>query len=284
MPTFPIFNGPEPPSSPYHPMEIDECDISEICDSLSLSTPLPPPPPNTPSTQEPRPFMGSATPSTPSYMLVEQGTPSKGFVSRCISAFADLDDETMRRIAMMPYLLSGYVQLLFNISLPALLLYWLYSFGHNVQSDVEKKVLLFSEEVMEQIAKCSRDYRDNRCDPSSRVPALMAACQSWEECMNRDPHLVAKRSGIAAEIFGETLNSFFNVLSWKSIVSLVVLVLGVAALFNVTFSMVARRNPAALRISKHEAAEEDSHSPIKSIRKSLMQHASPLVSRRRKFH
>ena len=146
----------------------------------------------------------------------------------------------MRRISMFPYMMSGYIQLAFNVAFPAFFFYWMYSFGQSIHSDVEKKVQLFSEEVMEQIAKCSRDYRENRCEPATRVPALVAACQAWEECMARDPHLVAKRSGISAEIFGETLNSFFNVLSWKTIASLILLVVGICVLFNVTFSMWKR--------------------------------------------
>jgi disulfide bond formation protein DsbB len=174
----------------------------------------------------------------PKAPLINISQPS--LTTRLFRSLANIDDETMRRIALLPYMVSGYFQLMFNIALPAFFLYWVYSFGLTIQSDVEKKVQLFSEEVMEQIAKCSRDYRENRCDPATRVPALISACQAWEECMARDPHLVAKRSGISAEIFGETLNSFFNVLSWKSIISLVLLVIGVAAIFNFTFSMTRK--------------------------------------------
>jgi disulfide bond formation protein DsbB len=285
MPRFPTFNGPVTDDSAYKPMEVDEGHLSSLCAHMDVLSPEPPVYSDVPMVEQSFPDFPVQSGKESKHSESSSTTtldPRRSFLSRMINHLGDVEEETLRRIAMLPYMMSGYIQLLFNISLPALLLYWLFSFGQTIQSDVEKKVLLFSEDVMEQIAKCSRDYRDNRCDPSTRVPALISACQSWEECMTRDPHLVAKRSGIAAEIFGETLNSFFNVLSWKSIVSLIVLVIGVAALFNITFSMVSRRNPAAT------AGLEDHHSatPKPYGRKSLTagSHASPLVNRRRKFH
>ena len=237
-PRFPIFNANTiTPGVPVGPMDIDEGDTSTILQDLCIGNP------QTVQTGV-NSISDQHASERPPGNLVRIQPPS--FLSRFgknfIQAVADVDDDTIRRIALFPYVISGYIQLLFNVSLPAFFLYWVYSFGCTIQSDVEKKVLLFSEEVMEQIAKCSRDYRENRCDPATRVPALVSACQAWEECMTRDPHLVAKRSGISAEIFGETLNSFFNVLSWKTIISLILLIIGVSIIFNLTFSM-SRNKP-----------------------------------------
>lgn len=235
---FPFFNAaPIAAGLSITPMEIDEGDSSTVLQDLSI--------------EDHRKAQTSAKSES---RELEQpirdeslvSARNSSFLSRLarntVQAVADVDDDTLRRIALFPHVISGYIQLIFNVSLPTFFLYWVYSFGCSIQSDVEKKVLLFSEEVMEQIAKCSRDYRENRCDPATRVPALVSACQAWEECMARDPHLVAKRSGISAEIFGETLNSFFNVLSWKTIISLILLIIGVSVIFNLTFSM-SRNKP-----------------------------------------
>jgi hypothetical protein len=235
---FPLFNSaPMAPGLSVASMEIDEGDSSTLLQDLSLEDHRKA---QTSAKSESREF----EPRIRYESLVSARNSS--FLSRLaknmVQAVADVDDDTIRRIALFPHVISGYIQLIFNVSLPTFFLYWVYSFGCSIQSDVEKKVLLFSEEVMEQIAKCSRDYRENRCDPATRVPALVSACQAWEECMARDPHLVAKRSGISAEIFGETLNSFFNVLSWKTIISLILLIIGVSVIFNLTFSM-SRNKP-----------------------------------------
>jgi hypothetical protein len=236
---FPVFNSRDESPASATPMEIDEGDETALMRDLSIDNAKPGK--NGVESLKKSPLLEPK--DSRNGLLVgksaNSGTSSalQRLTRNVLKTIAQVDDETLRRIALFPYVLSGYIQLVFNLSLPAFFLYWVYSFGCSIQSDVEKKVLLFSEEVMEQIAKCSRDYRENRCDPATRVPALISACQAWEECMARDPHLVAKRSGISAEIFGETLNSFFNVLSWKTIISLILLVVGVSVIFNLTFSM-----------------------------------------------
>ena len=278
MSRFPVFNTPMQSDSPKA-MEVDEGDISVICEGLSLVTPKK----NAPATRSTisnsvpvSPFIPSTHPSIPLVISKPQPTGLSRISSIFSGSFGNLDEDTMRKIALLPYMMSGYIQLLLNISFPTFFLYWVYSFGCTIQTDVEKKVQLFSEEVMEQIAKCSRDYMENRCDPETRVPALISACQAWEECMARDPHLVAKRSGLAAEIFGETLNSFFNALSWKSIASLVLMVVGVSVLFNVTFSMT-RKDP-------HHERESNGHRLKQGGHNQLTNGPSPKIFRRnRKF-
>ena len=271
MGRFPIFNSPSPSNCEYspHAMDVDHEDIAAACEDLSISTPIkyvtePVSQVNWHSFDEQQPCAMTD--------VVEVPVPQLSVVRRVIGvvtdAIAEIDEHTMRRIAMFPYMMSGYIQIGFNIAFPAFFFYWMYSFGQSIHSDVEKKVLLFSEEVMEQISRCSRDYLDNRCDPSTRVPALVSACQAWEECMGRDPHLVAKRSGISAEIFGETLNSFFNVLSWKAILSLIVLSVGICLIFNLTFSM-------------NRKTQEDPPSRIRTPNKHLMlTHHTPRRTRR----
>ena len=250
MQRFPTFNSHQSPNESDSPkaMEIDGCDIADVCESMSISSPL-----KSNQTESATDHSHNSTNFIEDSQI--EGKPRVSLSRRVLGsvseAFADIDETTMRRIAMFPYMISGYIQVCFNIAFPAFFFYWMYSFGQSIHSDVEKKVQLFSEDVMEQIAKCSRDYRENRCDPSTRVPALFAACQSWEECMARDPHLVAKRSGISAEIFGETINSFFNVLSWKTIFSLLILAVGVCVIFNLT---VPKHSPPTERPPKHITA------------------------------
>jgi hypothetical protein len=277
MAVFPVFNTPQQTDSPKA-MELDEGDLTQFCHQLSLDSPRARPFVSGPSqfSESPNPNI-LQTPSrefAPLSLTTKEESVVKRAISRCLRIFVNLDDDAMRRIAVFPYMMSGYIQLLFNLAFPTLFLYWIYSFGLTIQSDVEKKVQLFSEEVMEQIARCSRDYRENRCDPSTRVPALVAACQAWEECMARDPHLVAKRSGLAAEIFGETLNSFFNVLSWKSITSLVLLIVGVSVIFNLTFSM-------SRKIPDHSIDRDNSRSVSKP--RQLANGVSPRLRRSRKL-
>ena len=68
------------------------------------------------------------------------------------------------------------------------------------------------------MAVCSKEYLENRCAPSTRVPAMEKACLAWEKCMNRDPTVVG-RARVSAETFAEIINSFIEPISYKTMVA-----------------------------------------------------------------
>lgn len=142
-----------------------------------------------------------------------------------------------------PYVVSGYIQLLFNIVVVSGCIYLMFAFYSTVRNDIENKVHLFSKDVIEEIAKCSQDYRENRCDPSGRVPAMEQACRTWEACMNRDPYVVARNSKFTGETLGEAINGFFEVLEWKAIACIGGLFFGMLVCYNIAFSFARRKGP-----------------------------------------
>lgn len=156
----------------------------------------------------------------------------------------------LQKIALFPYLISGYVNLAFSVAIAGFWLYLLHSFVSAISSDIDRKVQLFSEEVLEQIARCSRDYRENRCDPATRVPAAVAACVAWEQCMSRDPYVVAAHTKLTAETIGESLNAFFDALTWKTIVCVFLLSVGLIFSYNVAGSVGRDGAKRALAPSK----------------------------------
>lgn len=117
----------------------------------------------------------------------------------------------------LPHILSLYAQYFFNIFLMCFCVYIIYSFWSTIRSDVDRK----SEEVASvsaaEIAACAKQYLDNRCGRQDRVPALEVVCQSWENCMNRDPDAVG-RARVSAGTFAEILNSFVEPISYKTLV------------------------------------------------------------------
>lgn len=142
--------------------------------------------------------------------------------SRSVSGHAWEDpnawQETHRNI---PYIVSGYLQLAFNIALVLVLLYLLLAFVQTIQRDVDQKVEEYSAEILQEMSLCSKEYLENRCTPGQRVPAMEAACITWEKCMNRDPTVVG-RAKVSAETFAEIVNSFIEPISYKTMVSLLV--------------------------------------------------------------
>jgi hypothetical protein len=113
----------------------------------------------------------------------------------------------------------GYVQAAFNAILIAGILYFFISFILTVRRDVEIKVDQQLSRIITEIAQCSKQYQENRCNPQERVPAMETACQAWEACMRRDPSLFG-RAKLSAETFAEIVNGLIEPISYKTMVSL----------------------------------------------------------------
>ena len=138
-----------------------------------------------------------------------------------------------------PSIMAKYLQLVFNalILLTGLYIFW--SFYGAIQADVDRASEETMAEVLSEMAQCSKNYVENRCAADTRLPALETVCSNWELCMNRDPSAV-KRASLSARTFAEILNSFVDLISWKSIfVFALFFVLGLVV-NNATFSFYRR--------------------------------------------
>jgi hypothetical protein len=124
-----------------------------------------------------------------------------------------------------PYILLGYLQFAFNASLVLLGLYLLTSFLLILASDIRERTQEYSIELQQEIVHCSQMYMANRCEPSTRVPAMEAQCKAWEFCMNKNPKVVG-RARVGAETLAEVINGFTEVISWRTMVSQAPLELG----------------------------------------------------------
>eukprot|EP00762_Andalucia_godoyi_P002378 ANDGO_02668.mRNA.1 Nucleus export protein brr6 len=115
-----------------------------------------------------------------------------------------------------PRVVGTYAQMSFHIGIFALFGYVFYLLYASVQHDVELRVDEFSQDVLTQIGECQRQWRENRCDDPNRPPVLATTCALWEQCMRRDPRMVA-RTRISAETVATIINSFVEPLSTKTI-------------------------------------------------------------------
>ncbi|KAH0590165.1 Nucleus export protein BRL1 [Termitomyces sp. J132] len=118
----------------------------------------------------------------------------------------------------LPYILLGYLQFLFNLSLILLFLYLAIQFILTVQRDVEQRISEYSMDIVQEIALCSLQYKTNLCEQNA-VPAMAQQCENWKTCMNRDPAIVG-RARVGAELIAEVVNGFVEPISWKALVNL----------------------------------------------------------------
>ncbi|KAI9104507.1 Di-sulfide bridge nucleocytoplasmic transport domain-containing protein [Phlyctochytrium arcticum] len=96
------------------------------------------------------------------------------------------------RTLLLPYMISGYIQMIFYVTMIGIMLYMVGQFIMTVHHDLEMKAEEYSAEITQQITECSFDYINNKCDPATRVQYMQKACQEWELCMRRDPKEVGR--------------------------------------------------------------------------------------------
>ncbi|KAF7185710.1 Nucleus export protein brr6 [Pseudocercospora fuligena] len=144
----------------------------------------------------------------------------------------------------VPHILSFYAQLAFNVFLLAGCGYLVYSFWSAVQGDVDKKSHEAMADIMAEMAECARQYTNNNCHPSKRMPALETVCKGWQRCMEQDPHKVG-RAKVSAHTFAEIFNSFVEPISWKAMAFTFLLVFGCFATTNLAFGFFRDKSSQA---------------------------------------
>lgn len=118
----------------------------------------------------------------------------------------------------LPNTLSYYVQFLLNFFLALCVMYVLYGIFSTISNDITERAMMESSDILAEMTVCAREFKENKCERDSRVPAMETVCNSWERCMQRDPYKVG-RSRLSAGMFAEIVNSFIEPISLKAIVS-----------------------------------------------------------------
>ncbi|KAI0706195.1 Di-sulfide bridge nucleocytoplasmic transport domain-containing protein [Cytidiella melzeri] len=153
-----------------------------------------------------------------------------------------------------PYVLLGYLQFFFNLSLVLLFLYLLVQFILTVQRDVEHRISEYSMDIVQEIAQCAMHYRANLC-VENPIPAMAHQCGLWETCMNRDPTKVG-RARVGAELIAEVVNGFVEPISWKTLIF---------SITSLSFLTVFVNSLLSLYRSRHNPANAHGHAPPPAI-------------------
>ncbi|KAI0079088.1 hypothetical protein K474DRAFT_1659577 [Panus rudis PR-1116 ss-1] len=142
-----------------------------------------------------------------------------------------------------PYILLGYLQFFFNLSLILVFLYLLVQFILTVQRDVEQRISEYSMDIVQEIAQCTLQFKTNLC-ATNPIPAMAHQCGVWETCMNRDPTKVG-RAKVGAELIAEVVNGFVEPISWKTLAFTLTSLSFLTVFINSLLSLYrARHNPA----------------------------------------
>jgi len=138
-----------------------------------------------------------------------------------------------------PYILLGYLQFCFNLSLILLFLYLAVQFILTVQRDVEQRISEYSMEIVQEITMCALQHKANLCS-TNPIPAMVQQCTKWETCMNRDPTVVG-RAKVGAELIAEVVNGFVEPISWKTLIFLLTSLSFLTVFINTFLSLCRTR-------------------------------------------
>ncbi|KAJ2349181.1 hypothetical protein GGH91_000970 [Coemansia sp. RSA 2671] len=160
-------------------------------------------------------------------------------VDRMLSLMGSRVDEptVVERLQMhrdIPYVISGYLQLGFNVFMVGTILMIIVHVLLTIQRDVNSKVQEHATAILQEIAVCSKRYQDNRCEPGLRVPGMEDDCNYWENCMLRDPTKVG-RAKVSAETLAEIINGFIEPISLKTMLFFVLMFFGTLVASNFAF-------------------------------------------------
>ncbi|KAJ3135883.1 hypothetical protein HDU90_003624 [Geranomyces variabilis] len=172
----------------------------------------------------------------------------------------DVGIDTTRRALLLPYMISGYIQMLFSLFVLGSMLYVGVQFVLTVRHDLDMKADEYSIDIMQQVTECSKNYIENRCDPSTRTQYVAKACAGWELCMQRDPREIG-RLQVGAETLAEILNKLVEPLSYKTMLFGTCLVVGAVVLSSSALSLVRSRGAGGIAVGVGHVGQA-AHVPV----------------------
>ncbi|KAJ5931067.1 hypothetical protein N7466_006560 [Penicillium verhagenii] len=134
----------------------------------------------------------------------------------------------------VPSILSWWAQLLVNLSLFTLAVYIVFTFVAAIRAEFEHAAEEVSDTILADMARCAKDYVDNKCGGGDRLPALESVCENWERCMNRDPAKVG-RAKVSAHTMALIINNFIDPISWKAVTIFLATISTVTVVSNWSF-------------------------------------------------
>ncbi|KAI8067736.1 Di-sulfide bridge nucleocytoplasmic transport domain-containing protein [Gongronella butleri] len=88
--------------------------------------------------------------------------------------------------------IMSYVRLIFTVSLLSILFYVVSQLIWTLKHDLQAKAEEHTRDLVHEIRVCAYNYKENLCDPGTRLPAMEDLCQKWLACMNQLPTTVTR--------------------------------------------------------------------------------------------
>ncbi|ORY55712.1 Di-sulfide bridge nucleocytoplasmic transport domain-containing protein [Pseudomassariella vexata] len=148
-------------------------------------------------------------PNDPSPNKTSRARGKKGWFTNFLS--------TIQKHPYAPAILGYWLQLAFNLVIVGIVTWVMWIIISGFKDDFWAARQELRAGVVEEMAKCAKDYAENRCAPKEqRLPAMNLMCEEWESCMNQDPDKV-RRVQLGAKNIVEIINEIFETMHWKTL-------------------------------------------------------------------
>ncbi|EOB12003.1 Nucleus export protein BRR6 [Nosema bombycis CQ1] len=119
----------------------------------------------------------------------------------------------------LPRLLTNCLLIFFDIIFMLLVIYAVLQLFIFIQKDLMHKIKEKKMELNQIVEMAKKNYEINKCERSTRVPALESVCNKWECTINNGSIGYTK---VFFEVFGEVIDGFIRKFSVRSSIILIV--------------------------------------------------------------
>lgn len=129
-----------------------------------------------------------------------------------------------KNILITPYTLIGYTHVLLNLFITASFIYIVGFFIYFLKIDVLYKINEKREIMKGVVNNVRQKYIINKCDPSTRVPALQEQCAEWENII-KNGFSALNYTKIIIELVATSIDEFVSKITYKTLFTLAFLML-----------------------------------------------------------
>lgn len=137
--------------------------------------------------------------------------------------FSNWNLRFISRFIFNPVAIIGFLHVLLNLFLVSIVIYSICHIFYFAKIDIAYKIGIRQAETRAMIEEARHLYKINRCDPTTRVPALEAQCGKWE-CLIRNGFSGIKYTKIVAELFADAIDGFIGRFKIRNLVVVIVFV------------------------------------------------------------
>ncbi|KAI9488726.1 Di-sulfide bridge nucleocytoplasmic transport domain-containing protein [Zychaea mexicana] len=159
------------------------------------------------------------------------------------------------------YVASSLIRIGCDIAWFTMAVYVGIQFALALKRDVNLKLETFESDRLDEFLNCQMEYANNRCDPSTRVPAMDELCRQWQQCLYRPMWIGTTRA--VAETLADIINGFVDKISLRTmffILTIVLLTLW-ARTYTPTVSAITATAPSSLSSSSKHSHHQLQYHP-----------------------